>query len=401
MPTPPGDLWIHTQAGVYLLPAFEVKKSEAHAAYGMRFRKFGTLDGLPGSPAQETPLPSAGRGSDGRIWLATNNGVVWVAPAQLVSNKLAPLVSIDSICADGKRHRASEGLKLPPNTQNIKVRFAALGPTLPERTQVRIRMSRVDRDWVDVGNVREAGYTRHGPGHYRFQVIDAKEDGVWNRIGATVDFRIEPTFFQTPWFISLYIASAAFLIRVVFSYRLRYERSLVADRVAARHAERDRIARELQDTLLQGFQGLLLRMQTWVSDPDLGDARRSETSRSIGQTRGLLIQGRDRILALRASDNDSRKLAWELQSFCARFATSHATRIEVIDAVPELMLPNVIAGEVVSIAQEALLNAIKHAKSSLMEVRLEHLKDAVRLTVRDDGCGIVTEIVEHGGPKGH
>jgi signal transduction histidine kinase len=401
VPTPSGDFWVHTLDGVYLLPASEVKASEANPAYGMHFRKFDTLDGLPGAPALQIPLPSAVRGSDGRIWFATSNGVVWVDPAQLISNRLAPPISIDSIQADGKIHRPRDGLVLPPNTRNIKLRFAALGLTIPERIQVRVRMSGVDHGWVDVGHSREAGYTNLGPGRYRLQVIAANEDGVWNSVGTSVDFRIAPTFFQTSWFVALCTVIAALLAWLGFIYRLRYERRLVANRLAATHAERERIARELHDTLLQGFQGLLMRVQVWVGDRDLSAARRLEMDRAIDQTQDLLSQGRDRILALRSSANEPRKLASELRDFCAGFATTHPTRIEVLDAEPSVMLPNTMANEVLAIAHEAISNAFLHAKATMIEVELKRVAGAVHLTVRDDGCGIGAEIVHAGGRAGH
>jgi len=401
VPTPSGDLWIHTLDGVYLLPASEVKQSETNPAYGMHFRKFDTLDGLPGAPALQIPLPSAVRGSDGRIWFATSNGVVWVDPAQLISNELAPPVSIDSIYADGKIYRPGYGLALPPHTRNIKLRFAALGLTIPERIHVRVRMSGVDHGWVDVGNTREAGYTNLRPGRYRFQVVAANEDGVWNRVGSTVDFRIAPTFLQTSWFIALCIAAVVLIVWLGFIYRLRYERRLIANRVAARHAERERIARELHDTLLSGFQGLLMRVQIWVGDRDLSAMRRSEMDRAIDQTQELLNKGRDRIVALRASNEESRALASELREFCTRFACDHSSPIEVIDTVPDMVMRDPVAGEVLAIAQEAISNAVAHANASLIEVGFKRVGEAVQLVIRDDGCGMTTGIASNGGREGH
>src|SRR4029453_2055540 len=102
--------------------------------------------------------------------------------------------------------------------------------------------------WQEAGTERMATYTNLGPGDYRFEVEAATTDGDWSPQPATLRFAIEPTFFQTGWFVSACIVLAVLLLLLLFLYRLRAVRIQVRQQLQERHAERDRIAREIHDT---------------------------------------------------------------------------------------------------------------------------------------------------------
>jgi Y_Y_Y domain/Histidine kinase len=127
--------------------------------------------------------------------------------------------------------------------------------SVPERVRFRYRLNGYDKDWQDAGTRREASYTRLGPGRYRFHVIAANNDGVWNTQGASVDLIVPPAFFQTAWFRALCALAAGSLLWILYRLRLRHVAFEIHSRLEDRLAERERIARELHDTLLQGIQG--------------------------------------------------------------------------------------------------------------------------------------------------
>jgi signal transduction histidine kinase len=328
-------------------------------------------------------------------------GLAWLDPTNMLKSVALPPVVVESVASNEDDFSASAGsVRLGPKQDSFRIAYTIPVLTHPERVHFYYRLAGFS-DWTDVGTRREAVFTNVPPGHFHFEVRAFSDDGAVSVTSTPLTLVRLPAWYQTWWFRTLALLSLFLLVWLAFAYRLRNERRLVANRVAARHAERERIARELHDTLLQGFQGLLMRVQVWVGDRDLSAARRSEMDHAIDQTQDLLSQGRDRILALRASNEEPRKLSTELREFCARFATTHPVRIQVIDAMPDVTLPNTLANEVLAIAHEAISNAVIHAKASLIEVELKRTEEAVQLTVRDDGCGIAAGIAGDGGREGH
>src|SRR5262249_1059423 len=133
---------------------------------------------------------------------------------------------------------------------------------VPEKVRFRYRLEGRDQAWSDADTRRQAFYNDLPPGTYRFRVIAANNDGVWNEAGAFLDFAIAPAYYQTTWFRSASVATV--LVVFVAAYRFRV-RQIARDfnlRLDERVHERTRIARELHDTLLQSFQGLMLRFQS-------------------------------------------------------------------------------------------------------------------------------------------
>ena len=170
-------------------------------------------------------------------------------PARVVRNDLPPDLAIKSVTADGRLYRDPASLTLRAATANIEIDFAALSFADPRTVSVRYRLEGFDQAWVDPGTRRQAFYTNLPPGHYRFRVIAANNEGVWNRTGVSVDFEIPPTFLQSRWFLALCGVLALVLFWLI--YRLRVAQVAGRIRKPARgaagraRAHRPRIARYL------------------------------------------------------------------------------------------------------------------------------------------------------------
>ncbi|RDS84227.1 sensor histidine kinase [Dyella psychrodurans] len=394
-----GDLWVHTLDGVFQLPARDVHQAEINPSYPMHFRKFDTLDGLPGSPALQFPLPSAIRSADGRLWFATSNGVVWLDPAQLISNPLPPQVAIDSVEADGKTYASHDGLILPAHTENLRITFSVPSLTMPERVNAKIRMRGLDKDWRDVGLQREVSYSHLAPGHYHFDVIGANQDGVWNNAGESVEFSIKPTFYQTLWFEVLCACLAVLALWQAFAFRIRQANRQLRVRLEARHAERERIARDLHDTLLQSFPGLLMKMQAGVNRLPEDAAERQFLNQTLEQARKIVVESRDQVSRLRSEEYGN------LADVLSAFPTEHANRLGMTLNVSiegrERHLKKEIFEEASFIMKEAMCNAYKHSGGTQLTVRLDYRHDVLILEVHDNGTGIDPAILNAGERPGH
>ena len=143
--------------------------------------------------------------------------------------------------------------------------YVGLGLSAPERVRFRYRLEGFDQNWGAPIGTRQVSYTNLPPAWYRFRVEAANPDGLWSRQVATFEFQGDPLFWQTWWFrLSLLVGCALILLA------LHYLRVTVLARQLTlgfdeRVSERMRLARDLHDTLLQGFQGLMLSLQA-VSD---------------------------------------------------------------------------------------------------------------------------------------
>src|SRR5262249_34560881 len=115
-------------------------------------------------------------------------------------NALAPPVAIEEVVADRVAYRADGTIALPPRTQNLQINYTALSFLMPRRVRFKYRLEGHDTDWVDPGTRRQAFYSDLPPGNYRFQVLAANEDGVWNESGASLELSVAPAWYQTQWF---------------------------------------------------------------------------------------------------------------------------------------------------------------------------------------------------------
>jgi len=397
-----GDLWLNGTDGIARIPREEIDRINLDPAYSVRCDTLNYLDGVPGSATQLRPLPSAIETTDGRVWFSTTGGVVSIDVTHLARNTLPPPVTIWSLTA-GQRQFADSGreITLPINTTNLHIDYSAASLTVPERVQFRYKLEGSDREWQDVGTRREALYTNLGPGHYTFRVIASNNDGVWNTKGASVQFAISPAFYQTRLFYALCGLACAALLAGLYRVRVRQVAAQVRGRLEARLAERERIARELHDTLLQGVQGLIWRFQAAADRIPPDQTARRLLEESLDRADALLKESRDRVKDLRPAACDVADLAQALALEGEQFAQLHSAHFTLsVQGTPRALHP-IVREEVFLIGREALANAFQHSGAKVIEAEVAYGDSALQLRARDDGRGVGASVLEAGGTSGH
>ena len=396
-----GDVWLNGTPGIVRTSSTELRQALASGEHRLRYELLDFEDGLPGIAQQVSPIPSAIAGSDGRIWFATNHGVAWIDPARIARNTLAPPVSIRSLRAGDTSYPATSGMTLPVRTTNVEIDYTAPSLTVPERVRFRYKLDGVDEQWQDVDTRRTAYYTYLDPGQYRFQVTAANNDGVWNDTGASFDFIIPPTFFQTRWFLAACVAVAAGVLWLLYLLRLRRLAAQMHGRLEERLIERERIARELHDTFLQGVQGLILRFQAVANRIPENEPARPMMEQALERADQVLVEGRDRVKDLRASTETRHDLAQTFVAAGAELARDYPAQFRVVvEGTPRDLHP-IVRDEVYHVGREALVNAFHHAQAREIETEIAYGRVELRLRVRDDGHGIDPAILEVGGRPGH
>jgi len=344
---------------------------------------------------------------EGRLWFATSKGIAWLDPSKLQENRnrIPPPVMISAILTNGKTYVASNGITLPAHTEKLEIDYTALSLAIPERVLFRYRLDDVDNDWQDVGTRRQAFYTSLPPGHHRFHVIACNNDGVWNESGASLDFTLAPAYYQTWWFAALCGIAAVLLLWWVIRLRIRSITHELQSRLVERLAERERIARDLHDTLLQSFQGLMMKFYTLSYVLDRPAEARERLDSLLEQGRQAMEEGRDVLRGMRSSTVVQNDLARAIALVGERFAAEHNERCPVnfrvvVEGQSRNMHP-ILRDEVYRIASEATCNAFRHSCATKINVEICYEEKQLRVRVEDNGKGIDPKVLDGGGREGH
>jgi signal transduction histidine kinase len=391
--------WLGMACGVVRIPRSELDAWATDPTRKIQVTVFDSSDGVRSHARPSGYNPGVAKSTDGRIWLLPWDGVSVLDPHNLAFNNLPPPVDIEEITADRKKYETSSNLRLPPLIRDLEIDYTALSLVAPEKNRFKYKLEGYDGDWQDVGNRRQAFYTNLPPRNYRFRVMASNNSGVWNQAGASFDFSIDPTYYQTTWFKAL--CAAAFLIVLWSLYRLRlYQLAREFNvRLEERVGERTRIARELHDTLLQSFQGLMLRLQLVDELLSPGKAK-EELEQTLERADQAIAEGRSAVHDLRSSATTTNELAQAVRSVADELAGdgSPTFRLVVEGAVRELH--PILRDEVYRIAREALRNAFNHARAHHIEAEITYGERLFRLRIRDDGDGIPPDILAT-GRSGH
>ncbi len=404
--TPDDGLWLNEMRGIVQIPPEEIQRFIADPNHRVEYRRFGYLDGLPGAPQMSFTNSTAVEASDGRLWFATNNGLAWIDPAHIVSNVVPPPVSILSIRDEKGRQPMSGAVKFAAGTHTVEIDYTALSLSIPERVEFRYKLEGVDKDWQNVGTRRQAFYTGLGPGQYTFQVIACNNDGVWNELGAILSFSVAPSWYQTIWFRLSGVAAFLVLVWALYQLRRRQLAHQFSMGLEARVNERTRIARELHDTLLQSFHGLLLRFQAASNLlPTRPDEAKHRLDTAIDRAAQAITEGRDAVHELRSSAEVTQDLPVAISALGQELAADQAGknlpdyRVQV-EGTPRNLDP-ILRDEVYRIAAEAMRNAFRHAQARQIEVEIRYDERQLRVRVRDDGKGIDPKFLGEQERTGH
>jgi signal transduction histidine kinase/ligand-binding sensor domain-containing protein len=392
-----GDgLWFSQNNGIIHVPETELRVFRKNPAYRVTIERFDLLDGLNAQLQRTHVSPSAIRATDGLLWFATNEGLTWIDPKRILKNTVPPLVTIESILANTQDYALSEPSKLPAHTTNLRIAYTALSLTIPERVRFRYRLDGLEKEWQDAGTRREAFYTNLGPGKYRFHVMACNNDGVWNEVGASLGIVIAPAWYQTVWFKLLCILATIGFILSLYLLRLRQLTAQVQGRLSERLVERERIARELHDTLLQSFQGLVLRFQGVLNHLPDHEPARQVMERALDRADEVLIEGRLRVRDLRPESATVNELPAALAICGEELAQDHEIHFSLAVVGEPRSLNPVVLDEAYGIGREALINAFHHSLASKIETEITYDYARLRLRIRDDGDGIDQKILASG-----
>ena len=383
-----GDLWMSSRREIYRVSASALEGFASRGAGPGPVRRYGIADGMRISEGSGGGHPAAWRMHDGSLWFATLDGVAFVSPESTTRNELPPLTAIEQILLNDREvHLQREGavktLVVPPGARRIEVQYAGLSFVAPQKVRYRYRLRGFDKEWVEAGSRREAFYTNIPPGRYTFEVLSSNNDGVWSMDPSTFNLRVQPTLLQTWWFYGLMVLGLGGLAFLIYRWRVL----TVEAQYKAVLQERGRIAREIHDTLAQGYVAISVQLEITARLLQVSkEAALKQLDETKELVRGNLVDARSSIWNLR-----SQSEAETLPSLLAAMTESRSSadgpvlKLEIKGAYRPVATG--VEQEILRIAQESVTNAIRHARAKHIRVTLRYDASTLQLQVADDGRG--------------
>lgn len=399
------SLWLYAQCGLIRIKHGALEAWWRHPDTQIETTLFDGLDGFQGG--LDSFRPAATESPDGRLWFVNGSVVQTIDPDHLYLNHVPPPIHIGEVIADAHRYSSRTTIRLPKLTRNIEVQYTGLSFVAPQRVRFRYKLDGYDPDWQNAGTRRSAFYTNLRPGTYKFEVTACNNSSIWNREGAALTFVIPPAWYQTRWSRLIALLSIILLSYALYLLRMRQFAAAMKARFCERLDERTRIARELHDTLLQSFHGLMFRFQAARNLlPTQPETAMQTLDKAILATEQAITEGRDAIRDLRPDPVTQNDLAQFLNAVGEELtgnpsAPGPLPNFHVmVEGKPRQLSPT-LQCEVYRIGREVIRNAFRHAASTRIEVEVLYDEHQLRLRIRDDGKGIAPQDLESSGRPGH
>jgi signal transduction histidine kinase/ligand-binding sensor domain-containing protein len=386
------SLWLDTGCGLARISKEDVDRWWRDDSVIVAPEMLNALDGVQAGLPSFNPMVQT---PDGRLWIVNKFTLQVVDPGHLVHNDVLPPVHIQKVIADHKPYQSNDKLTFPPLILDLEIDYAALSFVNPQKVRFRYRLEGRDTAWQEAGNRRQAFYTDLRPGSYRFRVIAANDDGLWNEEGASIVFTIAPAWYQTAVFRISCLLAGLLLLWLIYYLRMKQASRSIRARFDERIAERTRLARDLHDTLLQTLQGSKLVADDALENrADAEHTRRSLEKLSEWIDRAMR-EGRAALNALHSSALDKRDLSERLQSALdEREQNGVSEGFLAVSGTPVEMGP-FITDEICRVGYEAIRNAYMHSQATRIEVQLTYSEDFT-LIVRDNGRGMDSTMASRG-----
>ena len=402
-----GDLWLGTGNG---MSRFDPNRKT--------FMNYYVSDGLPDD--QFTAYMKEFKSEEGEMFFGARGGLVGFFPERVTENPAGPPVILTDFQLFGKRAFVgsdspltqsisfTRSMTLPYWRNFFSFGFSALSYSDPERNRYRYKLEGLDHDWNETDSTRRfATYTTLPPATYTFRVQASDSHGIWNEQGASVRLLILHPWWSTPWFRTTAVATVLVMIWALYRYRLHQIAREFSAHLDGRVDERLRVARDLHDTLLQSFQGVLLRFQAVHNLlPGRAAVAREVLETALDDAAKAITDARDAVQGLRGATGVTNSLAIAIETLGGEMAQDRTVQdreapafsVEVEGAAQDLH--PILRDDVYRIAGEALRNAFRHARARRIEVEIRYEAQKFRVRVRDDGIGMDKSVL-HRGRAGH
>ena len=344
---------------------------------------YGLSDGVEATQIYGGVAPAGCVTATGEIWFPSNRGPVRILPLEARPDVL-PKVVIQQVLVDGRETSAGATLVVPPGQGKLQIGYSAVRLRSQERIRFRYMLEGFDRDWSEALQRRVAFYTNLPPGRYRFRVQAFEMNMPESVSEAVLPIEWRPHLYRTPWFYAL---CAVLLVATGLAvYRLRLRQ--VHARFRAVLEERNRVAREMHDTVIQGCASVsaLLEAVASIQQEDPA-ANRELLDCARRQVRITVDEARRAVWNLRQNGSASPQIGPLLDQMASQASHVLGVPIRIEASGKPVLLDPAVEHDILMVAREAVYNAVKHAQPTEVRVKVAFENGSIRMRVVDDGCG--------------
>ena len=197
-----GYVWLPSNFGIIRVAKQELDDYLDGKIQHINWRLFDEGDGM-----RSRSCTGARHGTfldDGTILVPTLDGVVEINPDRILTNTIPPPVVIHQFLWNDQAMNLTEPVVLDPGDHRFVFSYSGLSLKAPEKVKFRFRLVGYDQDWIEATGDRRAIYTSLPYGDYRFQVIAANNDGLWNYAGDSIAFTIRRPWWHRWWAYAMY-----------------------------------------------------------------------------------------------------------------------------------------------------------------------------------------------------
>jgi ligand-binding sensor domain-containing protein/signal transduction histidine kinase len=380
---PRANLWLSSPSGVFSVKRQDLQQTLSNPSHRPAISLYGTSEGMETNQMNGGVQPAGAITASGEVWFPSTRGAVRIVPDQSPQASV-PHVLIEQVIADGQEALLKDTIEVGPGEGRLEIHYTAIRLRSSERIRFRYLLEGFDREWTETAGRRVAYYTNLPAGSYRFRVAAYEVDDPRYSAEAVASIRLRPRFYKTIWFVGL--CAAILAAAGMVAYRLHVRQ--IHARFAAVLAERNRLAREMHDTVIQGCVGVTALL----------DAATSLQQSSPDVTRALLLRARKQV---QISVDEARRAVWNmrheavqgegltyaLEQLARQVTVTSGVRIACESTGTNVPLDARVEHDLVMIAKEAVLNAVNHGGPQNVLLSTSFEPDRLHVRVTDDGCG--------------
>lgn len=400
-----GHFWMSCNKGIYRVARQELNDFAEGRARSITSIAYGKTDGLLNIECNGGRQPSGLKTADGRLWFPTMGGVAVIDPKAIQINTEPPPVIIEEFHLGNEAIDFLSGVEIGPDINNFEIRYTAPSFIKPEQVKFKYKLVGLDEDWIDAGDRRTANYYRIPAGRYRFVVIAANSDGVWNTEGKSIEIVIVPPFWRRWWFIASAIVASLSIVLLIYErrvWRLRREHTLQQafsqQLIGSQESERRRISNEMHDSLGQDLN--IIKVRALLSKERLtdNDAVKEELDEITFLAEKIYGEMKEIAYDLRPYQLDKIGLSKTIERMVRR--VGRACEIDFVTDIAEIddFFEKDSQINIYRIVQESVNNIIKHSKATRARVTIKRGAGSVEISIEDNGEGFRLEPIDPTDP---
>lgn len=379
-----GRVWLSGPDGISLLSIQQMNQAADDPSRSLAVMFYAPSSEMESAELYGSMQPAGAISPQGDVWFPSNKGLVHAAAGGAVQRDSFPLV-IDKVVADGREVQGqAQPIVLSPGNATLELSFEPVLLGSQAGVRFRYELEGLDKDWRETSSSRIAEYGNLAPGNYVFRVAAFRPDHQGPIAEVSLAILQTAHIYRRPWFLAC--AGLLMLALVLLIYRLRIQRMRARFRIVL--AERNRLAREVHDTVLQGCTNVSLLLEAASSIKPSDSASADEmVGLARNQIRATAVEARQAIWNWRSSDAPHQDIVTSLQRIAEQTSRQSGIPVSVRATGSGFPLNSSALHELLMIAREAIHNAVHHSKGAHIHADIGFSPGRLTIDVGDDGCG--------------